>query len=192
MLKKTGMASATPPRRQRGAAAVEFALIALVFFTLLLGIIEFGRLLYLWNTVQEVTRKAAREAVVRWIDDRAAIKREAIFRGGTSGAVALPAGPELTDATISIRYLSSYNPSTGVGVDASPEPTSAADNLGACLDGGRSSSCIRFVEAKVCAAAESGCNPVQYVPLVGLFPFLAINIPDSTVVMPAESLGLSP
>lgn len=176
MLKKMRTAPATPPRRQRGAAAVEFALIAGVFFTLLLGIIELGRMLYLWNTVQEVTRHAAREAVVRWTTEREAIKREAIFRGGTSGAVTLPAGPELTNANISILYLSSYNPRT----EASPWPDSAADNLVACLDPERSASCIRFVEAKV---------SVQYVPMIGLFPFLAINIPASTVVMPAESMG---
>jgi len=49
---------------QRGVAAVEFALIAGVFFTLLIGIIEFSRVLYYWNTAAEVTRLAARTAVV--------------------------------------------------------------------------------------------------------------------------------
>lgn len=52
------------PCRQKGAVAVEFALIATVFFALLLGIIEFGRVLFTWNSVAEATRWGARLAVV--------------------------------------------------------------------------------------------------------------------------------
>ena len=50
--------------RQRGAAAVDFALVSVVFFTLLFGVMEMGRLTYLWNTAAEVTRLGARMAVV--------------------------------------------------------------------------------------------------------------------------------
>ena len=92
---------------QRGVAAVEFALIAVVFFMVLLGIAEFGRIMYVWNTTQEVTRRAAREAVVRDFSaaETAAIKREAIFQAGTSGTVSLPAGVEITNATVRLVYL---------------------------------------------------------------------------------------
>ena len=48
----------------RGAAAVEFALVSLVFFTVLLGAVEMGRLMFYWNTAAEVTRLGARIAVV--------------------------------------------------------------------------------------------------------------------------------
>ncbi|MFD2270633.1 TadE family protein [Undibacterium arcticum] len=34
------------------------------FLVLFFGTLEFGRLIYLWNTVQEVSRNAARMAVV--------------------------------------------------------------------------------------------------------------------------------
>lgn len=50
--------------RQRGAAAVEFALVSLVFFTALFGAFEMGRLMFYWNTAAEVTRLGARMAVV--------------------------------------------------------------------------------------------------------------------------------
>jgi hypothetical protein len=50
--------------RQRGATAIEFALVAGVFLTLLLGIVEFSRLLFYWNTAGEATRLGARMAVV--------------------------------------------------------------------------------------------------------------------------------
>ncbi|HEU0201094.1 MAG TPA: TadE/TadG family type IV pilus assembly protein [Burkholderiaceae bacterium] len=55
--------------RQRGAAAVEFALVAGLFFMLLIGIMEMGRLLFYWNTVTEVTRLGARLAVVCDLND---------------------------------------------------------------------------------------------------------------------------
>lgn len=50
--------------RQKGAALVEFAFVAILFFTLLLGIFEFGRLFFTWNSAVEATRRAARLAVV--------------------------------------------------------------------------------------------------------------------------------
>jgi Flp pilus assembly protein TadG len=173
-----------PSDRQRGAAAVEFAIVAMVFFLILLGILEFGRLLYLWNTTQEVTRRAARTAVVNWMSDAAAIQREAIFRGGSSGTVSLPAGPELNNAAVTIRYLSAYDPTTGVTTEVNPPPNNASDNITACLDIARSNSCIRYVEASV-----SGVN---YQPMAGLFAWLSIPLPISTVIMPAESMGYRP
>lgn len=54
---------------QRGVATVEFAIVSLVFFTLLLGIMEFGRWLFLLNGANEATRLGARLAVVCSIDD---------------------------------------------------------------------------------------------------------------------------
>lgn len=51
-------------QRSRGAAAVEFALVSLVFFTILFGAMEMGRLMFYWNTAAEVTRLGARMAVV--------------------------------------------------------------------------------------------------------------------------------
>jgi len=52
-------------KRQGGMAAVEFALVAaLVFFPLLFGIVEMGRLLFYWNAAVEATRVGARTAVV--------------------------------------------------------------------------------------------------------------------------------
>jgi Flp pilus assembly protein TadG len=60
--------------RQRGAAAVEFALVASLLFTLLFGIMEMGRVLFYWNTATEAP-DWARLAVV-CVKDAAAIKSE--------------------------------------------------------------------------------------------------------------------
>ena len=51
-------------RGSRGAVAVQFEIISLVFFTILLGAMEMGRLMFFWNTAAEVTRLGARMAAV--------------------------------------------------------------------------------------------------------------------------------
>jgi Flp pilus assembly protein TadG len=61
-------------RRQRGAAIVEFALVAMIFFTLLIGMMEFGRWMFTLNAANEATRLGARLAVVCSISDMADIK----------------------------------------------------------------------------------------------------------------------
>lgn len=159
-----------PDNRQDGAAAIEFAILCLAFFTILFAILEFGRMLYLYNTMQEVTRRGARAAVVRWIDQSAAIKAVALFGGS-----AIPAGAEVTSANISIEYLNK------AGVAASPLPADPGDNLSACGDVTRASSCIYGVRVSI--------DGVSYSPMVGLFNFLGIALPPSTVTMHAESLG---
>ncbi len=187
-----------PKTAQRGAAAVEFALVAIPFFLLMFGAMEFGRLLYLWNTVQEVTRNAARQAVVTDFTNAtaiASIRQSAVFRN-TPGA--LPAASNITNASVNIRYL---NAAGGV---ASPMPLSPGDNIAACLDALRVNECIRFVE--VCVSSGSTCDatdPTQsipFVPMISLFSqsgpnstdLTGLRIPLSTVRMPAESLGFTP
>ena len=51
-------------RPERGAALVEFALVSLVLYLLLAGTIEFGRLMFDANALQDVARVAARELAV--------------------------------------------------------------------------------------------------------------------------------
>jgi Flp pilus assembly protein TadG len=62
-----------PAPRQRGTAALEFAIVSAVFLTLLIGVMEAGRILYYWNSAEEATRLGARIAVV-CDKDAAAIK----------------------------------------------------------------------------------------------------------------------
>jgi hypothetical protein len=50
--------------RQKGATAVEFALVLMFFLMFLLGIVDFSRMLYMWNAANEATRAGARYAVV--------------------------------------------------------------------------------------------------------------------------------
>jgi len=80
-------------RSQRGVAAVEFAIVAGLLCTLLLGVMEMGRLLFTWNAAVEATRFGARLAVVCDMNG-ANIKTRMISRL-----------PSLTNANITISYL---------------------------------------------------------------------------------------
>ena len=80
------------PSRQRGAALVEFALVAMIFFVLLIGIFEFGRVMFTWNSAVEATRRGARLAVVCDLDnDQIKAQMQSIL-------------PVLADADILITY----------------------------------------------------------------------------------------
>lgn len=159
-------------KRQRGAAAVEFSIIALLFFTILFAIFEFGRMLYIYNTMQEVSRRAAREAVVRWIDAGDTIKSLALF-----GGAHIPAGAEVAASNINIQYLNKN------AVPATPTPADPGDNLSACNDITRTDSCIVGVRVSI--------DNVRYRPMVNLFGFLSIDLPTAGITMPAESLGFT-
>lgn len=50
---------------ERGAAAVEFALVALLLVTLLLGIVQFGFLFYQWVQITHAAREGARWAALQ-------------------------------------------------------------------------------------------------------------------------------
>ena len=81
-----------PSRKcQRGAAAVEFALVAIVFFMLLIGIVEMGRVLFTWNAAAEATRYGARIAVVCGCDAKPAIlsRMQRIMPGLTADQVSV-------------------------------------------------------------------------------------------------------
>lgn len=79
---------------QRGAAIVEFAIVATLFFVLLVGIVEAGRVLFTWNSAVEATRRGARMAVVTAPGDATTIRDE-VRR----------IMPDLADNQISITYL---------------------------------------------------------------------------------------
>ena len=90
-------AHGTPARAQRGAAVVEFALVCGLLSTLVLGVIEMGRLLWTWNAAVEATRYGARLAVVCDMND-SHIKSRMIGRLPTLGT-----------ANITVSYLNPPN-----------------------------------------------------------------------------------
>jgi len=73
--------------RQHGAYTVEFAIVGLLFFVLMFGVLEMGRLLFTVNALNESARRGARLAAVCNIQDPRILRR-AIFneaeQSGTS------------------------------------------------------------------------------------------------------------
>jgi len=67
----------SPSRRraQRGATIVEFALVASMLIMLMIGIFEFGRVLFYWNTASEALRLGARTAIVCDVNAAGVVKR---------------------------------------------------------------------------------------------------------------------
>ena len=91
-----------PKANQRGQTLVEFALAALLFLTLILGIVEFGRALWTWNTIVEATRAGARYAVVE-TPTAANVKNYVVYynAAGTGD----PVLPGLTTSNVTVSFL---------------------------------------------------------------------------------------
>lgn len=90
---------------QRGVAAVEFAIIAIILFTLLFGIMEFGRVLFMMNTTTEATRLGARLAVVCDQNDSVITTKMVNLAGFlTPGNINVAYSPGGCDST-SCRYV---------------------------------------------------------------------------------------
>ena len=55
-------------RGDRGQALVEFALIVPVFAVILFGLLDFGRVIYTQNTVEQAAREASRAGTLEAVD----------------------------------------------------------------------------------------------------------------------------
>lgn len=61
-------------KNRRGAAVVEFAIVAPVFFLLIFGMIEYGRMVMVQQILTNASREGARFAVVQSTDDTQAVQ----------------------------------------------------------------------------------------------------------------------
>ncbi|MDO9556350.1 MAG: TadE/TadG family type IV pilus assembly protein [Coriobacteriia bacterium] len=80
-----------------GAAAVEFALVAMILVMLLVGIIQFGYLFYQWNEITHAAREGARWSALEYPGGLVTIPDTVRYKV----AQAAP-GMELTDADIAV------------------------------------------------------------------------------------------
>lgn len=123
-------------KNERGASMAEFVIVAGFFFTLILGIIEFGRLLYTHNALADASRRAARYAVLHQKDDPCVVYiavygETHVTKAGTPGNyTCTPTGPALingmTTANVTVAWA-------GADQDAdplTPPETNYGMNLG--------------------------------------------------------------
>jgi hypothetical protein len=82
-------------RNRRAAAAVEFALVAPVFFLLVFGMIEYGRMLMVQQVLTNASREGARAAVLDGATEAQvqATVTTYLTNGSISGALTTVAGP---------------------------------------------------------------------------------------------------
>ena len=93
-------------RQRRGQTLVEFALILPIFLLVLIGIFDFGRAVYAYNTISNAAREAVRLAIVDQNCD--AIGTEAQGRASSLGLSWQTSGDPCTDdnGSIAIQFLS--------------------------------------------------------------------------------------
>jgi|RhiMethySRZTD1v2_1073278.scaffolds.fasta_scaffold233027_3 Flp pilus assembly protein TadG len=119
---------------ERGTTMAEFALISAVFFMIIFGIIEFGRLLYTHNALTDATRRGARYAALHkeatvgngklLCVKNVVIYGESNVNSGTCAATGNPLINGLTAANVSVTY---------VGADTDNDPNTPATSYGSNL-----------------------------------------------------------
>jgi Flp pilus assembly protein TadG len=180
-------------RRQIGATAVEFAILALVFFMIVFGVIEIARAMFVLNTIQEVTRRAAAEAASTNFTDTAAmaaVRQRAVFRE-SPGQLVLAA--PITDEYVRIDYLALLRDVDGTltlqSIADTSLPASPAANRQRCVSNPNDATCIRFVRARICdPGVTAGCTHAPFTPALPLVN-LTFLLPDAVTIVPAQSLG---
>lgn len=176
-------------KRQAGIAAVEFSLVAVIFFTVVFGTLELARWEFLLNTLQEVTRRAAAAAANADFSDTALrkVQAAAVFRN-SHGPLAF--GDPVTAENVTIDYLSVSSTNWELK-HVSARPACPARSQLNCMTDPHADNCIRFVRARVCKSMDNAgnCTPLSYQMV---FPFLdlsGVKVPPSETIVPAGSLG---
>jgi Flp pilus assembly protein TadG len=115
-------------KAERGSTVVEMAMAAGVFFMLIFGIIEFGRLLYTHNALTDAARRGARYAVLHNEDDpcvaSVVVYGETHINPNTCAPTGAPLINGLTTANVFVTYQ-------GADLDGDPAtPNPWGTNLG--------------------------------------------------------------
>ena len=180
--------------RQGGTTAVEFAIVAMIFFTMVFGVIEIARLMYVINTLQEVTRRAARAAANTDFRDPVQLDRVRQYAVLNDAPGPLVLATPITDEFIRIDYLSVQRGAEGsqsfAPIPTASLPGSPAENRRICLRDPNDSGCIRLVRARICVPGGDSCAATPFplfLPIVN--PIFRVH--TAPTIVAAESLGLA-
>ena len=151
-------------KNERGTTIAEFAVVALLFFIIIIGIIEFGRLLYTHNALTDAARRGARFAALHKEIEEDLVKREVVYgsRAGEENPTPLING--LTVDMVEVEYL---------GKPLNPEGTlrtAFGTNLGTTT--------VKIVDYRY----------NLLIPLIGR----ELTLPEYSTTLTAESAGQSP
>lgn len=98
-----------PHPRERGAAAVEFAILLPVLLLLIFGIIDFGRMLNAQITLTEAAREGARAAALGQDADSRVQAASGVLKGVTDTVTTCPAsGASSANTTVTTSYTFTF------------------------------------------------------------------------------------
>ncbi|HEU4835333.1 MAG TPA: TadE/TadG family type IV pilus assembly protein [Pyrinomonadaceae bacterium] len=103
---------------EQGATMAEFAIISVVFFMIIFGIIEFGRLFYTHNALTDAARRGARYAVLHEKTDIACVKKVVVFgeaniNPSTCVETGQPLINGLTTTNVIVTYATDFGTNLG-------------------------------------------------------------------------------
>ena len=116
---------------EQGATMAEFAIISVVFFMIIFGIIEFGRLFYTHNALTDAARRGARFAVLHDKVDIDCVKKVVVFgEANVNPSTCAATGPPLINGLTTTNVIVTYTPvfETNMGT-ATVEITNYTFNL---------------------------------------------------------------
>lgn len=148
--------------KQAGLTSVEFAMVGTVLLLVIFAVIETGRLMWVWETLTEATRRGARVAAVCPVEHNAIANMTVFNEPDTGGESAIING--LTTGNVVVEYLDG-----GSTVLASPASDDWCD--------------IEYARVRI-----SGFTHQVLIPFVNL----TLDAPEFATTLPAESLGLVP
>ncbi len=118
----------TNRKGEQGTTMAEFALISAVFFMIIFGIIEFGRLLYTHNALTDAARRGARYAALHHEtpEDRDCVKIIVVY-GDThvDPTTCAATGPALINGLTTDNVIVTYE-----GADDDNDPSTPATDYG--------------------------------------------------------------
>lgn len=159
---------------ERGSTMVEFAIVAGLFFMILISVVEFSRLLYTHNALTDAARRGARYAAIHKEAAETCVRNVIIYGEGhiDKNNACAPTGPPLVNgldaATINIDYQGADT--DNLPSDPSPIDTSYGTNLGTVT------------------------VTIEEYMFTMLVPYLnlQLDMPDYTTTLMAESAGEEP
>lgn len=107
---------------EKGTTMAEFVIISAIFFMIIFGIIEFGRLFYIHNALTDAARRGARYAALHGEADKACVKNVVIYGETNVDSKCAGTGPALINGLDTTKINVTY-----VGPDAD---TAYGMNLG--------------------------------------------------------------
>ena len=150
-------------KRMRGTYSVEFAIIGMLVFTLLFGVLEIGRLYFTVNALDEAVRRGTRLASVCNISDPVVLRRAIFNAAGDAGNSQLIG--DLATTHLTLTYLD-----VNGAVVANPADTVSINGFRA----------IRYVQLSLQNFVFNLLIPGFAVP---------ITLPAFRATLPRESLG---